>query len=70
MFPRNEGTLDRGIRLILGAVLLWAAFQYPALMEGTWHWVALVVGVAMLFTGVVGHCFAYRPFGINTCAKE
>lgn len=70
MFPRNEGTLDRGIRLILGAVLLWLAFQYPALMEGTWHWVAPVVGVAMLLTGLMGHCIAYRLFGINTSAKS
>jgi hypothetical protein len=58
--PRNEGTLDRGLRVILGLVLIALVFVGP---QTVWGW----VGVVPLLTGLVGFCPLYRLVGINTC---
>lgn len=59
--PRNEGTLDRALRIIAGLVLIALVFVGP---QTAWGWVGLVP----LVTGLVGYCPLYRVFGINTCA--
>lgn len=58
--PRNEGTIDRALRIIVGIVLLYLAFtgQFTP-----WTW----IGVVPLLTGLVGFCPLYRLLGINTC---
>ena len=58
--PRNEGTIDRALRIIVGLVLLYLAFtgQYTP-----WTW----IGVVPLLTGLVGFCPLYRLLGMNTC---
>lgn len=58
--PRNEGTIDRALRIIVGIVLLYLAFtgQYTP-----WTW----LGVVPLLTGLVGFCPLYRLLGMNTC---
>jgi hypothetical protein len=59
LFPRNEHTIDRVIRVMIGLVLLslvWIGPQTP------WGWVGLVP----LITGLVGSCPVYRLFGIST----
>ncbi len=62
--PRaNESMTDRVIRVALGLILLllaWLAF------DGVLAWVALIVGVIALFTGVAGFCAIYRILGITT----
>jgi hypothetical protein len=60
MFTRNEGTLDRVIRVVLGLALLALVFVGPH------TWLGLV-GVVPLLTGVVGFCPLYRLVGIRTC---
>lgn len=57
---RNEGTLDRALRVILGLVLLALALtgQYTP-----WTW----IGVVPLLTGLVGMCPLYSILGISTC---
>lgn len=57
---RNEGTLDRTLRVILGLVLIALAFVGP---QTPWGWVGLVP----LLTGLVGMCPLYSILGINTC---
>jgi hypothetical protein len=60
IFPRNEHSIDRVIRVILGIAVLslvWVGPQTP------WGWVGLVP----LVTGLVGSCPLYRVFGISTC---
>ena len=59
--PRNEGTLDRSLRIIAGLVLIALVFVGP---QTAWGWVGLVP----LLTGLVGFCPLYRLLGINTCA--
>jgi len=60
IMPRNEGTIDRALRVILGLVLISLVFVGPQTM---WGW----VGVVPLLTGLVGFCPLYRLVGINTC---
>ncbi|BDW83957.1 MULTISPECIES: YgaP family membrane protein [Roseicyclus] len=61
--PRNEGTIDRAIRIIAGLVLISLVFIGP---QTVWGW----IGVVPLITGLVGYCPAYRLLGINTCALK
>lgn len=64
MMKTNIGGLDRGIRIVVGLVLLSLIF----LLEGVSRWWGLI-GVVLLATGLIGWCPAYLPFGINTSKK-
>ncbi|HSG49671.1 MAG TPA: DUF2892 domain-containing protein [Longimicrobiales bacterium] len=67
--PVNEGTLDRGIRVVLGATILWLG-TVSGVLESPLTTVAVVVGVVLLITGVTGFCGLYRLLGISTCARS
>lgn len=60
IFPRNEGTLDRAVRIVLGLALLSIAFIGPKTPWG-------FVGVVPLLTGLIGSCPLYRLVGLRTC---
>ncbi|MDA0923591.1 DUF2892 domain-containing protein [Roseicyclus sp.] len=60
---RNEGNIDRALRIILGLGLLALVFVGP---QTPWGWIGLVP----LVTGLVGFCPLYRLIGINTCAMK
>ncbi|NVK23005.1 MAG: DUF2892 domain-containing protein [Kangiellaceae bacterium] len=57
---RNEGTVDRVIRVIIGALLIALVFVGP---QTAWGWIGLIP----LITGLVGFCPLYKLLGINTC---
>ena len=59
LLPQNEGTVDRVIRVMFGAMLLVLVFVGP---RSTWG----LVGLLPLATGLVGRCPAYRLFGLST----
>lgn len=61
--PRNAGSFDRLLRIIVGLVLIALVFVGP---QTPWGW----VGVVPLLTGLVGFCPAYTLFGIRTCPKR
>lgn len=64
----NEGTIDRGLRVVLGIVALVAAFMWLGATSGTILGIlAAVVGVVLVITGVVGFCPAYAIVGLKTC---
>lgn len=63
----NEGTLDRTVRAIAGAVLL--ALGVLQVVSGVWLWVILIVGAILLVTGLVGFCPLYALLKINTLKK-
>jgi hypothetical protein len=58
--PRNEGTIDRALRVLVGLGLLALVFTGP---QTPWGWIGLVP----LLTGLVGFCPLYAALGIRTC---
>ena len=67
MFTTNESTLDRGIRLVAGLILLALALTT---LSGIWQIGAAIVGLIMLATGASGFCPLYALFGISTCPRQ
>ena len=62
---KNVGGMEKGIRLVLGGLLMVSAFVVDL---PTWGTAALsVLGIVAIVTGVVGYCPAWSIFGINTC---
>ncbi|AZL60056.1 DUF2892 domain-containing protein [Tabrizicola piscis] len=63
---RNMGSIDRGLRALVGLALLAGAFLLG--WFGGWMvWAAAAVGVIMLATAAMGNCPAYSIVGIKTC---
>lgn len=60
MLATNEGTLDRALRVIVGATLLALVFIGPKTLWG-------LVGLVPLLTGLAGSCPLYTLLGIRTC---
>lgn len=60
LFPRNEGTMDRVARVVLGAGLVSLVFVGPQTPLG---W----LGAIFIVTGAIGSCPLYRVFGFSTC---
>ncbi len=60
LLAKNEGNIDRVIRVILGVVLLALVFVGP---KTAWGWIGLVP----LITGLVGTCPLYSLLGMSTC---
>jgi uncharacterized membrane protein len=63
------GTLDRGLRLVVGIVLLIVAFVTEYGASGWIHWAMIVVGLLMVATAVLSNCPMYSIFGIRTCGR-
>lgn len=63
MFPTNEGTMDRAVRIIFGVALLAMFFLYP---DASWRYWTLL-GIVPLITGLVGSCPVYTLLGMSTC---
>lgn len=68
MFNKNMGSADRGIRGVVGLVLL--ALYFMGTVTGLLGWVALIVGIVLLATAVLGWCPPYSLLGINTCGTK
>lgn len=63
ILPRNEGTTDRVLRIILGLGLLSLVFVGP---QTPWGW----LGMVPLITGLIGSCPLYTLLGLNTCPMK
>jgi hypothetical protein len=63
MFRKNEGTIDRALRIVVGLALLAGYFAMP---EATYRW-AFLIGIVPLATGLIGSCPLYSILGISTC---
>ncbi|TMM43281.1 YgaP family membrane protein [Colwellia ponticola] len=57
---KNEGALDRTLRVIIGLALIGLAITETV---GVWGY----IGVVPLLTGAVGLCPLYSLLGINSC---
>lgn len=60
---KNEGTVDRILRVVIGAVVLSLVFVGP---QTAWGW----IGIVPILTGIVGYCPAYSLLGISTCPMK
>ena len=63
MLTQNEHTLDRALRILVGAVLLSLVVIGPKTLWG-------LIGFVPLVTGLVGFCPLYRLLGISTCSTR
>ena len=61
ILPNNIHPVERGIRIVLGVVLLSLIFVGPKTWWG-------LLGLVPLVTGLVGSCPPYTLFGISTCS--
>ena len=61
----NEGPIDRGVRAVVGIILLLAWLL--GWLGGSVAIVLGVVGLVLLATAAVGFCPLYRLMGLNTC---
>ena len=57
---KNEGTVDRVLRVVAGAALVSLVFVGP---QTAWGW----IGVVPLVTALLGNCPVYSLLGISTC---
>lgn len=60
---KNEGKIDRSLRVVLGLALISLVFVGP---QTAWGWVGLVP----LITGLIGNCPVYSLLGLNTCGLK
>jgi hypothetical protein len=63
----NEGTIDRLIRIVLGAALTYIGYT---LGGGVWSIVLYVLAAVAVVTGITGFCLLYRLFGNFSTAKK
>lgn len=59
---RNIGKTDRIIRIVIGIVIAVTGVVF----KSWWGLLAIIP----LFTGIVGWCALYIPFGISTAKKK
>lgn len=59
----NVGTLDRALRVVVGAAILSLYFVGP---QTPWA----LLGLVPIVTGLAGVCPAYSLLGLSTCARQ
>jgi hypothetical protein len=70
MFPRNEGALDRAVRLAVGVVLVPSGLLLlDGLQGGVVGLVLAAIGLFGLISGSTGFCPLYLPFGFSTTGR-
>lgn len=62
---KNEGTIDRGARLLLAELFFITGFFW---FGGVVQMVLFVLSFVMLATAATGFCGLYKLVGVNTCA--
>jgi hypothetical protein len=60
---RNEGNVDRALRVIIGLAVISLVFVGP---KTPWGWLGAIPAV----TGLAGWCPLYALLGINTCGAK
>jgi hypothetical protein len=71
MIPKNEGPVDRAIRIVVGIVLLPAGlFLLDGLQGSVVGLVVAAFGLVGLVTGATGRCPLYVLFGFTTVKRS
>ncbi|HSG49301.1 MAG TPA: DUF2892 domain-containing protein [Longimicrobiales bacterium] len=63
ILPLNEHPVERGVRVLLGVVLLSLVFVGP---QTAWGY----LGIIPILTGLVGSCPLYTVLGFSTCPRN
>lgn len=63
LFPRNEHTIERALRIVLGLGLLGLVVAGPKTPWG-------LLGLLPLLTGALGSCPLYTVLGLSTCSVK
>jgi hypothetical protein len=64
---KNEGVVDRLVRLFISELLFLGAYFW---VGGMWQVVLYVAGTISLITAVTGFCGLYKVLGVQTCKVE
>jgi len=67
MFTNNVGSIDRVLRIALGAALLVWFFMDQG--TGFWHY-AKLIGIVPILTAVLSTCPLYTVLGMSTCPMK
>ena len=67
MFTNNVGSIDRVLRIALGAALLLWFFMDQG--TGFWHY-AKLIGIVPILTAVLSTCPLYTVIGMSTCPMK
>ena len=71
MLPRNEGALDRAVRLAVGVILLPSGLLLLDGLQGSVVGLVLAaIGLFGLVSGTTGFCPLYLPFGVSTTGRR
>lgn len=60
---KNIGSVERAVRIIVGAAVLTLVFVGP---QSAWGY----LGIVPLATGLLGWCPLYALFGFSTCKQR
>lgn len=63
LFPRNEHTAERVVRIVSGLGIVSLYFVGP---KTPWA----LLGIMPIITGSLGSCPVYTLFGISTCSVD
>ncbi|MBL4646930.1 MAG: hypothetical protein COA52_06675 [Hyphomicrobiales bacterium] len=68
----NVGSLDRMLRIIIGAILIALPYVYTSTIweSAAARWLVPIVGAVLVLTAVFRFCPAYRILGIKTCKVD
>ncbi len=65
---KNENSADRTARITIGLLALIAAFVWLDAIGGSiLGFVAGLIGLVLIGTGLAGYCPLYRLIGVSTC---
>ncbi|MCX6221660.1 MAG: DUF2892 domain-containing protein [Bacteroidia bacterium] len=65
---KNMGNLDKGIRILIAAII--AILAYTKVLDGTLAIVLLILAGVFVLTSIVGFCPLYAVLGIQTNKKK
>ena len=67
LLKTNQNKNERVLRFIISLLLLPTPY---ILGPSTYSMILFIIGAILLFNALVGTCFTYRLFGIDTCDVE
>jgi hypothetical protein len=68
MITTNEGILDRALRIVIGAALLYLGLG--GVVAGALGTTLSILGALALLTGLIGWCAVYSMLGIDTTGRH